>query len=167
MVLLQLLFRVPAITALMMWWSMINIFSYIPGAVIGAPQTHLLNSGCSTYNASNLSSFYANINGTFSDMRGQISNESKHFATAQQARGEVILYSMFQCRNYLSKNDCLGCFNTATTQIRKNCSAGNGARIIYDGCFLRYVSIHLAEWLLFLTTFYIYVTNSSYLEFLV
>ncbi|KAK2386460.1 cysteine-rich receptor protein kinase [Trifolium repens] len=42
-------------------------------------------------------------------------------------------------RNYLSRLDCVGCFNTASTKIR-NCSASNGARVIYDGCFLRYES---------------------------
>ncbi|KAK2386459.1 cysteine-rich receptor protein kinase [Trifolium repens] len=108
--------------------------------MLGDSQTSiLLNTGCSTYNASNLRSFYANINGTFLDLRNQISNQSKHFATSQQAIGEVIVYSMFQCRNYLSRLDCVGCFNTASTKIR-NCSASNGARVIYDGCFLRYES---------------------------
>lgn len=108
--------------------------------VVGDSQTSIvLNKGCSTYNASNLRSFYANINRTFLDLKNQISNQSKHFATSQQAIGEVIVYSMFQCRNYLSKNDCVGCFNVASTKIR-NCSAANGARLIYDGCFLRYES---------------------------
>ncbi|KAL2333162.1 hypothetical protein Fmac_014375 [Flemingia macrophylla] len=106
---------------------------------VADPQTYLLNQGCSSYNASNLRSFKENINGTLSDLRGQISNESAQFGTAEQARGEVVTYAMFQCRNYLSKNDCLACFDTASTQIR-NCSAGNGARVIYDGCFLRYES---------------------------
>ena len=113
--------------------------------VVGDSQTSIvLNSGCSTFNASNLRNFYANINGTFLDLKNQISNESKHFATSQQAIGEVIVFSMFQCRNYLSKNDCVGCFNTASTKIR-NCSAANGARLIYDGCFLRYVHIEFID----------------------
>ncbi|XP_061337424.1 cysteine-rich receptor-like protein kinase 2 [Gastrolobium bilobum] len=115
------------------WWSTSN-----HGAVAD-PQTRLVNTGCSTYNASSLRSFYVSLNETFSEIRGQISNQSKHFATAQEARGDMLVYAMFQCRNYLSKNDCLGCFTNATTQIR-NCSAANGARVIYDGCFLRYES---------------------------
>jgi hypothetical protein len=118
-----------------------NIVIKYDCVVLGDSQTSiLLNTGCSTYNASNLRSFYANINGTFLDLRNQISNQSKHFATSQQAIGEVIVYSMFQCRNYLSRLDCVGCFNTASTKIR-NCSASNGARVIYDGCFLRYVCV--------------------------
>ena len=118
----------------MMLWS--NIVEH--GAT-GDPQTRMINSGCSTYNATNLQSFHANINATFSELRGDIINDSKHFGTTQQATGDVLTFVMFQCRNYLSNNDCLSCFNTASTQIR-NCSAANGARVIYDGCFLRYIS---------------------------
>ncbi|KAG2395078.1 Cysteine-rich receptor-like protein [Vigna angularis] len=119
----------------MMLWSS-NIAEH--GAK-GDPQTYLVNTGCSTYNATNVQSFYANINATFSDLRKDISNNSKHFGTTQEAREDVLTYAMFQCRNYLSKNDCLSCFNNASTQIR-NCSQANGARVIYDGCFLRYES---------------------------
>jgi len=126
----NMMFELKLIVLTMMLWS---------SGVRGDPQTLLINTGCSTYNASNVRSFYDNINGTFAELRGDISNDSKHFGTAQQAIGEVLIYAMFQCRNYLSKNDCLSCFNTASTQIR-NCSAANGARVIYDGCFLRYIA---------------------------
>ncbi|KAL8133859.1 hypothetical protein AgCh_009066 [Apium graveolens] len=74
-----------------------------------------------------------------SDLRGQLLNENKHFATAQQARSSDPVYGMVQCRNYLSSRDCVACFDAAVSLIR-NCSAANGARVIYDGCFLRYES---------------------------
>jgi len=121
----------------LIWWSSDNIHAY--GAVENI-QTNLLNKGCSAYNASNLRSFFANINETFEGLRAQISsdNKNKHFAVEGKARGEVMTYAMFQCRNYLSKTQCLSCFNTATSQIR-NCSAANGARITYDSCFLRFL----------------------------
>ncbi|WVY95507.1 hypothetical protein V8G54_034595 [Vigna mungo] len=116
-----------------------NVWKYLNITLLfGNPQPHLLNKGCSAYNSSNLPIFFENINKTFSSLKAQISNnQNKHFATANSTRGEVLTYAMFQCRNYLSKTECLACFNTASTQIR-NCSAANGARIIYDGCFLRY-----------------------------
>ncbi|KAK1361846.1 putative cysteine-rich receptor-like protein kinase 3-like [Heracleum sosnowskyi] len=103
------------------------------------PQINLLNQGCSTYNATNLSRFFGNLNGTMSDLRGQLLNENRHFATAQQARSSDPVYGMVQCRNYLSIRDCVACFDAAVSLIR-NCSAANGARVIYDGCFLRYES---------------------------
>ncbi|XP_028800632.1 cold-responsive protein kinase 1-like [Neltuma alba] len=108
--------------------------------VVSDPQTHLLNRGCSQYNVSNLASFNDNLNATFRDLRDQVVAQRKLFATAQQAKGGSPVYALFQCRNYLSAADCTACFNIAAAQIR-NCSAGaNGARVIYDGCFLRYES---------------------------
>ncbi|KAK9950661.1 hypothetical protein M0R45_006138 [Rubus argutus] len=109
------------------------------GGVGANPQINLLNEGCSQYNATSLSDFYTNLNATFSDLRAQLLNGSKHFATAQQAKGSDPVYAMTQCRNYLSTADCVSCFSAAVSQIR-NCSAANGARVIYDGCFLRYES---------------------------
>uniref|UniRef100_A0A2N9GWR1 Protein kinase domain-containing protein n=1 Tax=Fagus sylvatica TaxID=28930 RepID=A0A2N9GWR1_FAGSY len=106
---------------------------------VADPQINLLNSGCSQYNVSDVSNFYTNLNATFSDLRTQLNNNNKYFATAQQVIGSEPAYAMVQCRNYLSKSDCIACFTTAVSQIR-NCSAANGARVIYDGCFLRYES---------------------------
>ncbi|XP_027337520.1 cold-responsive protein kinase 1-like [Abrus precatorius] len=107
---------------------------------IADPQIRLINKGCSQYNATNLLNFYQNLNATFVDLRTQVSNQSKNFATAQEAKGADPVYALFQCRKYLSNADCAACFDVAAAQIR-NCSAGaNGARVIYDGCFLRYES---------------------------
>ncbi|XP_027931027.1 cold-responsive protein kinase 1-like [Vigna unguiculata] len=120
------------LTVFILLWS-------LEGA-IGDPQILLLNKGCSQYNATDLSTFNQNLNATLDDLRVQVTNQSKHFATAQEARGQDPVYAMFQCRNYLSTTDCAACFAAAAAQIR-NCSAGaNGARVIYDGCFLRYES---------------------------
>ncbi|KAK7333059.1 hypothetical protein VNO80_29819 [Phaseolus coccineus] len=129
------MFELKLIVLTMMLWS--NIVEH--GAT-GDPQTRVLNRGCSTYNASNVQSFHANINATFSELRGDIINDSEHFGTTHQATGDVLTFVMFQCRNYLSKNDCLSCFNTAATEIRRNCSTATGARVVCDGCFLRYIS---------------------------
>ncbi|XAR73584.1 Non-specific serine/threonine protein kinase [Bertholletia excelsa] len=103
------------------------------------PQINLLNKGCSQYNATNLSDFFSNLNTTFADLRNQLSVENKKFATAEQARTSDPVYAMAQCRDYLTTADCVACFDAAVAQIR-NCSGANGARVIYDGCFLRYES---------------------------
>lgn len=119
---------------LVWWWTW---YHHHHGAVVADPQTFLINKGCSTYiyNGTNLRDFLANVNGLIPELRAEISNSSKHFGTAQETRGEITTSALFQCRNYLSKRDCLACFNTAATQNR-NCS-GSGARSTYDGCFLR------------------------------
>ncbi|WVZ12412.1 hypothetical protein V8G54_016942 [Vigna mungo] len=72
----------------LIWWSLDNIHAY--GAVENI-QTNLLSKGCSAYNASNLHSFFANINETFAGLRAQISSDkNKRFAIEDKARGEVI-----------------------------------------------------------------------------
>ncbi|KAK3003641.1 hypothetical protein RJ639_018499 [Escallonia herrerae] len=121
------------------WWRMVAILLFASvGPVTSDPQTNLLNRGCSQYNATNLSDFFSNRNATFADIRSQLTN-STHFATAQQSRTSDPVYAMAQCRNYLATADCVACFDAAVSLIR-NCSAANGARVIYDGCFLRYES---------------------------
>jgi hypothetical protein len=115
---------------LIWWWPW-----WLTAVVVADPQINLLNSGCSLYNVSNESAFYASLNATFSNLRAKLNNNTNtRFATAQQVTGSA--YAMVQCRNYLSTADCLACFTAAVAQIR-NCSAANGARVIYDGCFLR------------------------------
>ncbi|KAF7130409.1 hypothetical protein RHSIM_Rhsim10G0182200 [Rhododendron simsii] len=102
------------------------------------PQTKLLNTGCSQYNATNLSNFNANLNDTFSQLRSQLSGVNTKFATGQQTGSDQV-YAMAQCRDYLSTTDCVACFDVAVVLIR-NCTGANGARVIFDGCFLRYES---------------------------
>ncbi|XP_029126681.1 cysteine-rich receptor-like protein kinase 2 [Cajanus cajan] len=129
--------KVVTLTTLLMllllsWWR-------FEGAV-GDPQTLLLKQDCSGYIAPDLSNFNQNLNASLADLRSQVTNQSKHFVTAQATTGANPVYAMFQCRNYLSITDCATCLATAIAQIR-NCSAGvNGARVIYDGCFLRFES---------------------------
>ncbi|KAK1273637.1 Cysteine-rich receptor-like protein kinase 2 [Acorus gramineus] len=112
---------------------LLTILITITDRTVSDPQTNLLNIGCSQYNASNPADFISKLNQTFSDLRSQI-NASTRFATAQRPP----VYSLFQCRPYLSTSDCLACLSVAVSRIR-NCS-GNGARVIFDGCFLRYES---------------------------
>lgn len=125
------------------WWCkwivVLMVGSIILEPVASDPQINLLNKGCSQYNASNVHDFFDNLNATFADLRNQLTNGNKLFATAQQARSSNPVYAMVQCRDYLSTADCVSCYDAAVFQIR-NCSAGNGARVIYDGCFLRYES---------------------------
>ncbi|XP_029126432.1 cold-responsive protein kinase 1-like isoform X2 [Cajanus cajan] len=114
------------------WWSF--------EGVVGDPQIFLLKWDCSGFTVPNLSNFNQNLNASLADLRAHVRNQSKYFATAQATSGTDPVYAMFQCRNYLSITDCATCLAAATAQIR-NCSAGsNGARVIYDGCFLRYES---------------------------
>ncbi|KAG5125182.1 hypothetical protein AAZX31_11G214700 [Glycine max] len=136
------LFKVVALTLLVLWswWS-------FEGAV-GDPQLFLLTNECSGFTTANfdLSTFFQNLNASFADLREQVTNQSKQFAIAQSTSGTSPVYAMFQCMNYLSIADCAACLAAADTEIR-NCSTGttDGARVVYDGCFLRYENNNFYE----------------------
>ena len=80
--------------------------------------------------------FQQNLNATLTELGGQLKN-NMYFSVAQGATGSDPVYAMVQCRNCMSKKDCISCFTAASSLIR-NCSSANGARVIFDGCFFRY-----------------------------
>ena len=47
---------------------------------------------------------------------------------------------MAQCRPYVAGQDCVACFDAAAVRLRGKCGAANGARVIFDGCVIRYES---------------------------
>ena len=96
----------------------------------------IVNSGCSSTNPSSTFEFFRNLNTTLADLRREITVNKTYFGTQQQAMNPV--YTMFQCRKYLSTAECVSCFDTAALDIRSICKLANGARVIYDDCFLRY-----------------------------
>ncbi|GLT86264.1 hypothetical protein SLE2022_044120 [Rubroshorea leprosula] len=116
-------------------WAIIWVFLLMGEGANSDPQLNLLNSVCSQYNVTNVQDFHTNLNATFLKLRAGIAG-GNNFATADEASGSSPTYAMVQCRNYLSPSDCVACFDAASTKLR-NCSAANGARVIYDGCFLR------------------------------
>ncbi|KAK8956387.1 Cysteine-rich receptor-like protein kinase 2 [Platanthera guangdongensis] len=106
---------------------------------IADPQTNFLNLGCSTYNATNKSLFFANLNSTFSDLHSEISAGINSTVTTEETHSSAPVYALFFCRTYLSQADCLGCLAAAVDKVR-SCGAGTGGRVIFDGCTLRYES---------------------------
>ncbi|XP_042436138.1 cysteine-rich receptor-like protein kinase 2 [Zingiber officinale] len=125
--------------------SALAFLALLPWSRITAadPQTNLILNACSLINVTNTTAFAATINRTFAHLHSTISSAApsssdSHFATAQNSDPQF--YALFQCRGYLSTADCLTCFSAADVHIRRYCGPANGARIIYDGCFLRYES---------------------------
>lgn len=123
------------------WWKTIAVVvlavALVMETVTSNPQTNLVTQQCSQFNTWNTFEFFSNLNATLDDLRRQLSVDKTHFATAQQARTSNPVYSMVQCRKYLATADCVACFDVAAVDIRKFCNLANGARVIYDGCFLR------------------------------
>ncbi|KAK4278108.1 hypothetical protein QN277_016000 [Acacia crassicarpa] len=116
---------------------------WILNGVVSDPQTNLLKIRCNPYDGvvTNASMVKENLNATFQDIRQQISDQNKHFATAAKEANGAPVYSIFQCRNYLSVADCITCFDVASNQIRScTASKSSAALVVYDGCFIRYNS---------------------------
>ena len=116
-------------------WSWCTLYG-----VISDPQTNLVSKECSPRSllVSNFSIINDSINATFRDIREVIVKEKMYFVTALQGNDVNPAYSLFQCRNYLSVDDCVSCFDSAAIEVG-GCPAGSlGGTAIYDGCFLRY-----------------------------
>ncbi|XP_059670602.1 cysteine-rich receptor-like protein kinase 42 [Cornus florida] len=127
------------------WWScwqrlMMVVFvvvALILDMTTSDPQIYLIHKACSGTPAS----VFTNLNSMdsfFADIRRELSNKDTHYAIRETALGDFpTVYIMVQCRIYLSAADCVGCFDTAVSELR-TCPSSIGAHITYDGCFLRY-----------------------------
>ncbi|KAK1381335.1 Cysteine-rich receptor-like protein kinase 3 [Heracleum sosnowskyi] len=118
---------------IMLGYTFVIVSMIVKGIKSDSQEQELLER-CTTFKVSmDLSTFLSSVNKTLGDMRKQLSNV--HFATAY----ETNVFGMAQCRNYLSSADCLACFDSGVTEIRRKCDATmDGAHFIYQGCFLRY-----------------------------
>ncbi|KAL8532318.1 hypothetical protein ACS0TY_008786 [Phlomoides rotata] len=109
------------------WWQPAN----------SDPQINLVGDECSSVSPINATEFVNNRNTSFSDLRRQLSEDRRFATSTTLPTSSDPVYAMVQCRNYMSVPDCLACFDTAVLNIVLNCSPDNGARVTYDGCFLR------------------------------
>ncbi|KAL1565280.1 cysteine-rich receptor-like protein kinase 43 [Salvia divinorum] len=115
------------------WWLGLMLLQ----AANSDPQTSSLGNGCSSDVPKDASNFGSNLTATFLQLRANLSEGNK-FATAERIVSPDPVYAMAQCRNYLSRTDCLTCFDAAQVAITK--CPNLGARAVFDGCFLRYES---------------------------
>ncbi|GLJ33756.1 hypothetical protein SUGI_0678510 [Cryptomeria japonica] len=115
------------------------LISAIPNLVLrleADPQIIEAGHGCSQIKYANATVFMKNLNTVFSLLAKNIS--STGFATASSGTGIDGVYGMAQCRKDLSMEDCSKCYAAAEVQIVRYCPVEIGARMIFDGCFLRY-----------------------------
>jgi len=113
--------------------------AWLTPAALGDPQATQLNLGCSPYNATPASAFLLALNSTFADLRANLS-AGGGFATAAEPRAAAPAFAMAQCRPYVAGRDCVACFDAAAARLRGACGGANGARVIFDGCVIRYES---------------------------
>ncbi|KAD7478586.1 hypothetical protein E3N88_01722 [Mikania micrantha] len=82
--------------------------------------------------------FINNRNSTFNDLRMQLLSKRVFYARAQSLTGGDSVFTAVQCRNYLSVDQCVACFDDGVSQLVNSCTFGNGGFISYDNCFIRY-----------------------------
>ncbi|KAD6794379.1 hypothetical protein E3N88_05275 [Mikania micrantha] len=59
------------------------------------------------------------------------------YERAQDLSGGDLVYAAARCRNYLSVDQCVVCFDVAFFELAK-CIVGNGAYVFLDECYARY-----------------------------
>ncbi|KAL8260663.1 hypothetical protein R6Q59_028616 [Mikania micrantha] len=58
------------------------------------------------------------------------------YERAQDLSGGDLVYAAARCRNYLSVDQCVVCFDVAFFELAK-CIVGNGAYVFLDECYAR------------------------------
>lgn len=97
----------------------------------------LIRRYCSQYGVLDDEFFLRNFNATLSSLRRQLSNVTKYHAVARTIINGESVYGLALCREYLSRSECLNCFDIAVKGV-KVCGIVNGGHVIYDECDLRY-----------------------------
>lgn len=83
-----------------------------------------------------LPNFNNNRNITFNKLRMELLSKRALYARAQALSAGDSVYAAAQCRNYLSVDQCVACFDVSVSKL-VNCTSGNGAYISYDNCSVR------------------------------
>ncbi|KVI01991.1 Gnk2-homologous domain-containing protein [Cynara cardunculus var. scolymus] len=91
---------------------------------------------CGSIAPRSLSNLIKNRDSTLDDLRTQLSRRVL-YARAQALSAGDSVFAVAQCRNYLSTDQCVACFD-AGVSVLVNCTTGNGAFVFLDDCFIRY-----------------------------
>lgn len=118
--------------------SFITITGRLPLSLAGPdPQSSRHKTVCGPVNATVPASFFTGLNSTFPDLRSALSS-SLHAST--QVRSFEPVYSLFQCRDYLTSADCLACFDAAAATLIRRCYPRKSGFLVSEGCTLGYRS---------------------------
>ncbi|KAD7479175.1 hypothetical protein R6Q59_008018 [Mikania micrantha] len=105
--------------------------------VLSQSNDNKLSSGC--IGSGSTSNFIKNRNSTFASMRMTLLSQRVLYARAQDLSDGDTVFAAAQCRNYLSVDQCVACFDVAIFELAK-CIVGNGAYVFLDECYVRYQS---------------------------
>lgn len=83
--------------------------------------------------------FFINLNSTFGSLRKELSRKGVYFARSNNLGNADSVYGTTQCRRYLSTAKCMSCFDVGVSILTARCTTQNGAYVILDDCFIRWV----------------------------
>ncbi|KAI3794373.1 hypothetical protein L1987_37004 [Smallanthus sonchifolius] len=98
--------------------------------------TNVIAMRCGRNAVTSLPNFIKNRNSTFSDLRIQLLNQ-RVYARAQALSSGDSVFAAVQCRNYLSVDQCVACFDDSVSEL-DSCRSGNGGFVSFDNCYVRY-----------------------------
>ncbi|KAK1440543.1 hypothetical protein QVD17_06372 [Tagetes erecta] len=101
-----------------------------------AQTNQLIGKFCGRNAVTSMPNFIKNRNITYNDLRTQLSNKRVVYATSQALSAGDPVFAAVQCRNYVSVDECVSCFDAGVLELN-NCTAANGY-VSFDNCFLRY-----------------------------
>ncbi|KAJ9541301.1 hypothetical protein OSB04_027807 [Centaurea solstitialis] len=96
-----------------------------------------IQSFCGSIAPISLLNFIKNRESTLDELRIQLLSKRVLYARAQALSDGDSVFAVAQCRNYLSTDQCVACFDAGVSQL-VNCTEGNGAYVFLDNCFIRY-----------------------------
>ncbi|KAJ0666980.1 putative Gnk2-like domain-containing protein [Helianthus annuus] len=98
--------------------------------------TNVIAMRCGRNTLVNQQNFIKNRNSTFRDLRTQVLNQRLLYARAQAISSGDSVFAAVQCRNYLSTDQCVACFDESVSELLI-CNSGNGGFISFDNCYVR------------------------------
>ncbi|KAL8246808.1 hypothetical protein R6Q59_008024 [Mikania micrantha] len=85
----------------------------------------------------NQQNFNKNRNSVFVELRNNLRGRRVLYARSQALGAGDSVFAAAQCRNYLTVDQCVACFDASVSKL-VNCTSGNGAYVTFDNCFVRY-----------------------------
>ncbi|KAL9996919.1 putative protein kinase RLK-Pelle-DLSV family [Helianthus debilis subsp. tardiflorus] len=99
--------------------------------------TNVIAMRCGRNALVNQPNFIKNRNSTFRDLRTQLLDQRVLYARAQALSSGDSVFAAVQCRNYLSTDQCVACFDECVSELLI-CNSGNGGFVSFDNCYVRY-----------------------------
>lgn len=108
----------------------------------GVPRNQIVQQSCNNETENNPIEFSSNFIQTMERIGAQMQTSLNGTASAGTAPNRN--YGLLQCYGDLSTTDCILCYDTAHYVVSR-CFPSTGARVYFDGCFIRFQNYSFYE----------------------